>query len=675
MKKIYRGICVGLALLLLWGCTPQQTDPNPSATDRTAPSELTEPSATIRPTETTDPSMTEPPETTDPSHTEPTVTEPPPITEPPLTVEPPVLKPVTSIKSTKWKTFPDVLSVGGGILITSRNHFDPGSGRYMNTMERVNVYDDAVLKTLDSNTTRELVCQRFDDGSILSADPASRTFYIYDAELNLLSSFTAPNVDGCFSYDRQYYYYLTDGVLYRMDVATGNGGRMRLEHDLRFESIVGIHPTEDLAVMRVYLSEYTFNCGTAVVDLATGKIRLLSDRLAMVWLTGDWFYGVAMNDEVYGYDLYYGTLSAGQVKHVSADQLGGDVYGYSVLPGSHLLVRRKAPDVGQRNTTIFDMRTGMMVDLDNYSYVDATFGAIFLYEEQLIFGFYEDGAWFKPILIDTRALTFEEGLTTEDVEWELVERDVLENYRLSAEGPVLEESYAELRQKADEMERKYGVSIRFASQVELPCHHAGYTAAVVTEQAAIRTALETLDGALACYPAGLLEQLQNDAWEGGLEFCLTGKIEGSIPTVGFAKLVKERYVLGLDITAGDLSRTIHHEIWHALEMKISTDTFDTAEWAACNPQGFKYYGKYDSGYQDQTGYTWSSGSGNLSHFVDPYGRINGREDRARIWEYIMAGQGAELMTAPALKQKLAIMVAALEGAFDISGDTPWDVYL
>lgn len=674
-KGFCRAICGCMAALLLCGCGKDAPAPIPSGTSQTSTTEQTtsEPSITIPPV--TEPTITEP-TVTEPPTTQPPETAPPAITEPPLTVEPPVLAPVTKIKSTKWKTFPDILSLGGGILITSRNHFDPDRGRYINTMERVDIYQDAVLTTLNSDTTRELVCQRFDDGAILSADPASKTFYIYSGDLQLQGTFTAPNIEGYFSYDRQYYYYLTDGVLYRMEVATGNRGRMRLEHDLRFESLVGIHPTEDMVVARVYLSEYTFNCGIAVVDLTTGKIRLLSDRLAMVWLTGDWFYGVAMDDEVFGYDLYMGQLSTGQVQYVAAAQLGGDVYGYNVLPGSHLLLRRKAPDEGTRYTTIYDMAAGgTMVEMEDYDFVDATFGAVFLYEEQLIFGFYEDGAWFKPILIDTRALTFGEGLTAQSVEWELVEQDVLDTYRLSSQGPQLEQTYDQLRQKADQMEQTYGVTIQFATQVELPCHHAGYSVTLVEDVEKIQVALDSLDAALGRYPAGLLEQFQNNAWEGGLQFCLTGSIEGKIPTVGFAKLVKERYVLGLDITAAGLEKTIHHEIWHAMEMKISTDTFNTADWAACNPADFKYYGKYDGGYQDLTGWTWTSGSGSQSCFVDSYARINGREDRARIWEYIMATDATDLMAATALKQKLAIMVAALEREFDFSGQTPWGRYL
>ena len=668
-KKLIRVMCVCLAVLLLWGCTPDAPVP-------------TEPSLQNASTGPTDPSVTEPSatestEATQPSETQPPETEPTAITEPPLDAEPPVLDAVTYIKNAKWKTFPDLLSMGGGILIASRNHFDPDRGRYINTLERVDLYNDVVLVTLNSDSTRELVCQQFADGCILSADPAANKFYVYDENLNPLDSFAAPSVDGYFSHDRQNYYYLTDGVLYRMDVATGNRGRVRLEHDLRFESLVGLHPTEDLVVARVYLSEYTFNCGTAVVDLTTGKLRLLSDKLAMVWLTGDYFYGVAMNDEFFGYDLYYGALSTGEVKFVSAEQLGGDAYAYNLLPGSHLILRRKAPDVGQRNTTIFDMRTGTWVDLDNYSYVDATFGATFLYEEQLIFGFYEDGAWFKPILIDTRSLSFDEALTVEDVEWDLVEQDVLDAYRLSADGPALSDTYTDLRAQADKMEETYGITIQFATQVEDACQYAGYDALVVEDTEKIWVALTILDKALAMYPAGMLEQFQTRAGDGGLHFCLTGEISGKLPTVGFAKLIRNRYVLGLDITADGLEKTIHHELWHAIEMMISTDVFDNADWAACNPVDFQYYGKYDTGYQDLTRWTMAAGSGAESYFVDAYSRINGREDRARIWETVMAGDAAEMVKAPALKLKLTYMVTALEKTFDSATwlRTPWGQYL
>lgn len=648
------GAC--LVAMMLCGCT--QTPPTPS-TETPTPSTGS----------VTDPTVTDPIGSL-PSETE------PPITEPPLDEIPETLDPVTKLACTRWVTFPDLLSLGDGIVLASRSYFDRQAGSYVNSMEVVDVYADTILHQIVNDGTRELVLQRFDDGKIVTADPKGLEFYVYDRTLTLLDSFCAPSVDGWFSYDRENYYYVDSGVLFRMDVASGNRGRMELGEDLRLESLVGIHPTEDLLVARVYLSAYTDNCGLAVIDARSGKLRLLSDKLSHLWFTGDSFYGVSMNADVYGCDVYMGTLSGTEVTRLTTDQIGDDQMGYSVLPGSHLLVRRYAPDDEPRNTTIFDLRSCTTVDLDDYGYIDCTFGAIWLYEEQLIMGFYEDGDYFYPVLLDPKAMDFEEGPTPQSVGWpELVDPSVIDRYLATVDGPTLDDPLSEVRARADAIEEAYHVTIQIAQQTQLACKHSYRSAQTVTDAAAISTALEELEAVLARYPKDFFKKFQNGAREGGVTFCLTGPIEGDLPTVGFAELIRDTYILGLDITAGGLDRTIHHEIWHAIEMRISTDTFDTDAWSECNPSGFKYYGKYDTGYLDLTKWTWSNGSGSASCFVDPYSRINAREDRARIWEMVMSTDAAALMEADALRQKLQIMSDAIGDTFQTDSASHWAQYL
>lgn len=654
MGRWYRVVGACLAVMLLWGCGRDLPAPMPS-TDGTQPS-----------TVVTEPTVTRP--------TQPVQETVPPITEPPLTQEPQTLEPVTMLGCTRWVTFPQLLSLGDGKVAASRSYFDKEKGSYVNSLEILDVYEDKVLHSVLHDGTRELVLQRFPDGSIVTADPAALEYYVYDRSLTLQARFSAPSVEGWFSYDRADLYYLESGVLYRMDVASGNRGRMKLEHDLRFESLVGIHPTEDLLVAQVRLSAYTDHCGIAVVDVSSGQLRFLSDRLSYLWLTGDTFYGIAMNEEAYGNDVYTGTLSGGQVTRLTAGQIGDDQMGWSVMSGSHLLVRRFAPDEEPRNTAIFDLKNGTWTDLDDYGFVDCAFGAVWLYDEQLILGFYEEGDYFYPVLIDPKAMTFQQGPVPESVEWtELVDSDAIERYQATVDGPSLDSTLEAVRQQADALEEKYDITVQLAQQTELSCRYAGQTADTVTDPEVIRAALETLDQELGKYPEGFLKAFRNGAGEGGICFCLTGPIQADLSVVGFSRLIRDTYVLGLDITALSLPQTIHHELWHGIEMRLSTDTFDTAAWAACNPGGFRYYGSYDAGYETLTGWTWSHGSVENAYFVDPYARINGREDRAKIWEMVMSIDASRLMEAEPVRQKLQIMVGAMEQVFP--GEGLWDTYL
>lgn len=651
MGKRCRVVGLCLAVMLLWGCGRDLPAPSTEGTQPVAVS--------------TEPAVTQPTQ-----HGQETV---PPITEP-SSQSPQTLAPVTMLGCTRWVTFPQLLSLGDGKVAASRSYFDKEKGSYVNCLEVLDVYADTVLHSVILDGTRELVLQRFPDGRIVTADPSAMEYCVYDQSLTLVGRFFAPSVEGWFSYDREDLYYLESGALYRMDVASGGRGRMKLDHDLRFESLVGIHPTEDLLVARVYLSAYTDHCGIAVIDVSNGQLRLVSDRLSHLWLTGDTFYGIAMNDEGYGYDVYTGTLSGGQVLRLTADQIGDDQRGWSVMSGSHLMVRRYAPDEEPRNTAVFDLKNGTWVDLDSYGFIDCAFGTVWLLDEQLILGFYEDGDYFYPVLLDPKAMTFQQGPVPQSVGWtELVDKAVIDGYRATVDGPALDGALQAVRQQADALEEKYAITVQLAQQVETACRYAGQVADTVTDPELIRAALDMLDRELGKYPEGFFKTFRNGAGEGGICFSLTGKIQSDLNMVGFSRKIRDTYVLGVDITSLSLPQTIHHELWHGIEMLLSTDTFDTAAWAACNPSGVPYYGSYDAGFEKLTGWTWSHGSVEFSHFVDPYARINGREDRARIWEMVMTIDATPMMKAQAIRQKLRIMVDAMEAVFP--GQGLWDTYL
>lgn len=653
-KKILAVLC--LTAILLCGCVQQE------APDYTTPQSTTQPT---RPTESV------PPETTQPAEPETF----PPITEPALEHIPDPINPVTELTCAKWVTFPQLLSLGDGKVVASQNYYSRKQGSYVNYLQIMDIYSDTLLYEATVNSTLELVLQRFDNGTILCADPASLTYYVYSSTLELTDSFTVPATGGYFSYDCKHYYHIDADALYRMDTATGNRSRILLEHDLRLESLVGIHPTEELLVARVYLSAYSDDCALAVIDAASGKLRLLSDTLKHLWLTGDSFYGVRMNDTAYGFDVYMGTLTGDEVKCLPASEIGTDQMGWNVLPGSHILVRRYAPDDEPRNTTLLDLKTNTMVDLDQYGFVDCTFGSIWLYEEQLIMGFYEQGDYFIPVLLDPKAMTFTEGPVPQTVQFpELVDDAVIDRYLDTVEQPTLDATLTNARTQADGLEEAYGITIQLARQTEKTCQVTGRTAQTVTDAAQIEGALAVLETELKKYPADFFHTLHNSIGEGGLILCLTGTVEGSNAISGFAELTRNHYIIGLDITGEELAATLHHELWHVIEMRLSTDTFDTASWTQCNPSGFRYYGTYDSGYQSLTKWTWAGGGGSNSCFVDGYARVNAREDRARIWEAAMLGDPQGCLSATALKQKLEIMTDALSPVFP-TDNAPWAQYL
>lgn len=655
MKKKRTSLILLSAVLvasLLGGCGDKPTGGNVSET--------------VQPTQHTNPILS----TTTPINTKP-ITEP---TDPTEETQPaPCLEPVTWLSAIKWRTIPQLLSLGEGKVLACRNYFEEGKG-IVNYLDILDVYTDKVLAQGRNDSPRELVDEQFTDGSFVLRNPENNTFYVYNQSLKVTDKITAPNVDGWFSHDRKEYYFVDSNVLYRMNVASGDCEQINLEYDMRLESLTGVHPTRDIVIARFYISFYNENCGVCAIDCQTGKFVLLNETASHIWFDGDQFYAAVTNDRVYGDDIYCGNLSETTLQRAPADLLGSDTVSYSVLPGSGLLVHRTV-DENNLSTTVYDLsQQAISSKLAQYDYLTATLAPIYLKQEQLIFGVYPDGYDYSPVVIDPKVLSYEKSLNLHRESWpSLVDKTVILNYQSEAEGPALPANLQAPRKKADALEEKYGVRILMENQTLGLC---GSYAAVYKDAGQITVALDTLEEALALYPQGFLRQFQNEIGEGGLYFCLTGRIQGSLDPVGKAMKNRNRYEVLLDITADGLDKTIHHELWHAIEMKLSTDSFDHPQWHAINPEGFLYYGRYDTGYARLTQWTYDS-SGRQCYFVDAYSRINSREDRARLMEYVMTEDASDLLKSPALREKLQIMSRTIRKKFDTTGwKTPhWERYI
>lgn len=633
-----------LLTVLLGGCGEQPTGGDVTTAPR--PTQNTTPLINFTTAPTTEPIW----ETTEPTGE---------------TLPPPSLDPVTRLSGIQWQTVPQLLSLGDGAVLACRNDYQEGKG-IVNYLEVLDVYEDTVLAQKTVSSPRELVEQQFQDGCFLLRDPENSSFELYDRELQRQKKFSAPNVEGYFSYDLANYYFVENKVLYRMDVASGNYGRITLDQDLRLESLIGVHPEWDIVVAKVYLSFYNETTGVCAINCKNGKLLLLNKEVSALWFEGENFYAAMTDHGVYGNNICYGTLSEGVKQKATSGELGSDTVSYSMLPGSSFMMLRTV-DEKNLSTTVYDLSMyGICSRLSQYDYQTATLGSVYLKQEQLIFGVYPQEDLFLPVVIDPKVLKYEKSLSLHKEIWPaLVDQNAIRDYQAEAEGPALPDSLDTLRRRADALEEKYGVSIRIENQTLGLC---GSFASVEADPDRISQALTVLEEALALYPKGFLGQFQNGIGEGGLNFCLTGRLQGSLNPVGKTLKNGDRYDLALDITAEDLDRTVHHELWHAIEMELSTDSFDHPQWQNTNPQGFLYYGRYDGGYEKLTQWTYAE-SGSQCHFVDAYSRINAREDRARLMDTVMTTDATELLRSPALREKLQIMSKAIREHFDTKGWT------
>ena len=132
----------------------------------------------------------------------------------------------------------------------------------------------------------------------------------------------------------------------------------------------------------------------------------------------------------------------------------------------------------------------------------------------------------------------------------------------------------------------------------------------------------------------------------------------------------------------DFESLLCHEIWHATEdriVSVDTDSFTWDVWSPCNPEGFSYYNDYSLTDPEQNRWTLFSTGTEDAHFIDSYSRVNAKEDRARIMEYIMAKPeyAAQIKASPAIMKKLQIMCDAIRENFNTSqwNYLPWELLL
>ncbi len=229
--------------------------------------------------------------------------------------------------------------------------------------------------------------------------------------------------------------------------------------------------------------------------------------------------------------------------------------------------------------------------------------------------------------------------------------------------------------RAGEIGAKYGVKIYFGDEVE-DCYRDIYDYEITYNAVRIEQALNMLDEALALYPDGMLAQL-DDTFGSVLKIYLSGEIvaadEAALTTaVGIQNTLEDDTFMVLDIlSVYDYERTIHHELFHALEEHLNNGEyyFDYDVWMTYNPDGFDYDYSYTEN-EMNSDWTYVVGDSEMGgYFIDTYSKSFPNEDRARIMEYAM--MEPELQTgyfeSEPLRRKLAYICEQIRAGFDTTG--------
>lgn len=241
----------------------------------------------------------------------------------------------------------------------------------------------------------------------------------------------------------------------------------------------------------------------------------------------------------------------------------------------------------------------------------------------------------------------------------------------SAEAPDLD-ALAACREYADAIEKKYGITVRIGPEAAA-LQPWDYRFTPEHLAPILQRELEILEDTLSRYPETVLKQTAGHF--SGLTFSLVRQItgspeSGSLSTATGIQFFQDgnAYVV---ISTGKYARqALYHELYHAMESYILTESTGLDQWDRFNPGGFQY----GADAQDSEVYL----RGQTRAFVDSYSMTYPKEDRARIFEYAMLPGKEDLFRSEYMQRKLNALCTAIRDAYGLKRSPerfPWEQYL
>ena len=247
--------------------------------------------------------------------------------------------------------------------------------------------------------------------------------------------------------------------------------------------------------------------------------------------------------------------------------------------------------------------------------------------------------------------------------------------RYTAQNPDTEGLNA-CRQKADELEQRFGVDITFANE---PVAGSDYSLRYEHQPSVIMNALEQLEQAMGIFPEGFFvtaaEISDSKVIHIGLVRGLKSKTTGVPDGVDAAQY----WVNGnawMALSVGDtVDQLFIHQLAHVLDSFVYSKNVAYDEWSKLNPKDFSYDLSYFN-YEEHAGSKYLSGKEQA--FIDTYSMTYPKEDRARIFDCALAEGNAELFASKTMQAKLKQFCVGLRNAYGWKKDArsfPWEQYL
>lgn len=504
---------------------------------------------------------------------------------------------------------------------------------------------------------------------------------VLDEDLQEVLRFQTEALDGALSRELDQYYYIWGSRLYCQNTDTGVSALYQASYDLLLDEIWGYDPQENVLLVSVFEDTYTANLCMGAIDLDNGAFSLLYRGITAGKMGNGGVVLENKHEDQLSSDLYYGHWADDELK-ILMDFLPNDMFYASWHIGGTDYVCRFDYDTTGVDIVEFQLyRLGETLEVCSLqsAFKGAKLNGTWALSDGNLLAVAVSSRGYQPYVICPEKLEFVPAELETTPGNPLVDQTILDNYHRE---PVfdLPENMAQVREKADELEKTYGITILLSNQCALAASYCDMPivttdgAGLHDEVGAIEEALKWLEDVLQLYPEDFFRQFRNEAGERGLLVLLVEDIDPGSNVIGVSYRMGQWYPVAVDITSGQVKNTYAHEIWHATENRINDvdeGALDLEAWEALNPAGFRYTG-YTDDYMWDTQYTYFYGDSQEEfYFVDPYGKTKGQEDRARLMEYVMCTDwhGKKMMEKPVLRAKMQLLCDAIREAFDTSN---WD---
>lgn len=554
-------------------------------------------------------------------------------------------------------------------------------------LDIVDLYSGTVISTAQLKDSELLCPQSPGSGLFLIEYYEGSCFYVMDRDLNVLRTISVPNTYGLFTSDLSKYYYETDGILSVLDTATGTASPVPVAAEYRFSSLDAYDSRNNTILGTIRMSSFTYDSASIILNPDTGELSFLSEIYGIMELTASGISYETYESDTMIPSFRYTLPGSETFFEIPAQIFAGDTFLSTAKNCDYFFATTYETDAVASCILYSFGEHIQSYALDLEEFPEGLLSLTQSPDGNLVgMQSYGDGYCFCIICPDQ--LPFEEVCPPIITDIPLTDPATAD--KLAARQiPLVPEHLSQVRAQADILEDIYGITILLSNQCETPASFCDYPITTTNqvnpadEPQAITTSLMELETALSMYPAGFFRQFRNEAGEYGLLVMLVEDFESQNGIIGVQYTLNQWYCVAMDVSLTSAAGTYCHEIWHATEAKILNEDYtliDEDVWNTYNPPGFTYSYEDTFAYLNDTELTYlSSDSGTGSYFVDAYSKTNGKEDRARLMEYVMSNDAlaSEMMKAPALRRKMQVMADAIRQTFDTTGweNVRWERHL